>query len=240
MAEEKQEEKPRGSCLGKLISLITFGGVLGLGAAVFFMAQPQDLSDIKGVGSTTTLSGGKARDLREVLKNSVSRGYPLTLTEEEINLYLKQTLAAKQGGGLDKMVKIEGLRVRLEEERAEIIIERTIMGRPMTVSMYVRVIQELDVQGRTKTSVLRDGGAFFPDLPRLEKLVKGGRFGKLVVPQGFLLLVLKPYEELAKIYESELQQAFEEMSRISIAKGKLVLDPQAGGGSALPQPGEEF
>lgn len=239
MAEEKQE-KLRGSCLGKLVSLFTFAGVAGLGAAVFFIAQPQDLSDIKGIGPASALNGGKARDLREVLKNSVSRGYPLTLTEEEINLYLKQTLAAKQGGGLEKLVNIDRVCVRLEEERAEVIIERSIMGRPVTVSMYYRILQEIDMNGSTKTSVVRDGGHFFPDLPRLERLTKGGRFGKLVVPQGFLILVLPSFEKLAPVYRLELEQAFEEMSRITISKGKLVLDPRADGGSALPPAGGTF
>lgn len=239
MAEEKQE-KPRGSCLGKLVTLFTFAGVLGLGAAVFFIAQPQDLSDLKGTGPADPVNGGKTRDLREVLKNAVNRGYELTLTEEEINRYLQQTLAAKQGGGLEKLVNIEGVRVRLEDERAEIIIERSIMGRPMTVSMFVRVVQELDVQGRTKTLIMREGGAYFPQLPRLERLAKGGRFGKLVVPQGFLLAVLPSFEKLAKVYEYELQQGFEEMSRITVADGKLILDPRADGGSALPEAGGTF
>lgn len=239
MAEEKQE-KPRGSCLGKLVSLFTFAGVAGLGAAVFFIFQPQDLSDLKGLNPASALNGGKARDLREVLKNSVNRGYPLTLTEEEINLYLGQTLKAKQGGGLDKLVNIDRVCVRLEEERAEVIIERSIMGRPVTVSMFYRILQEIDMNNSTKTSVVRDGGQFFPDLPRLERLTKGGRFGKLVVPQGFLILVLPSFEKLAPVYRLELEQAFEEMSRITISKGKLVLDPRADGGSALPQGGGTF
>ena len=239
MAEEKQE-KPRGSCLGKLVALISFAGVAGLGAAGFFISPPQDLSDLKGTGPATALNGARARDLKEVLKNAVDRGYPLTLTEEEINLYLKQSLAAKQGGLLEESVKIEGVRVRLEEGRAEIIIERSVMGRPMTVSMYVRVVQELDIQGRTKTMVMRDGGQYFPQLQRSERLVKGGRFGKLVVPQGFLILVLPSYRKLAEAYQYELQQGFEEMSRITLADGKLILDPRADGGSALPRAGETF
>ena len=239
MAEEKQE-KPRGSCLGKLVALVSFAGVAGLGAAVFFISQPQDLSDLKGTGPATALNGARARDLKEVLKNAVDRSYPLTLTEEEINLYLKLSLAAKQGGLLEESVKIEGVRVRLEEGRAEIIIERSVMGRPVTVSMYVRIVQEIDVQGRTKTLVMRDGGQYFPQLQRSERLVKGGRFGKLVVPQGFLILVLPSYQKLAKAYAYELEQGFQEMSRITLADGKLILDPRADGGSALPRAGETF
>lgn len=240
MAEEKQE-KPRGSCLGKLVSLLTFAGVAGLGAAVFFVAKPQDLSDIKGRGPAAGLHGGKARNLKAVIDNAVQRGYPLTLTEEDINLYLKETLVAKQEGRAAESVKIEGVWVRLEDDLAELVIERSIKGRPCTVSMYFRVVQELDVQGRTVTSVERHGGPLVPALPRLAWLTKGGRFGSLPVSQGYLrLLVLSSYEKLAKVYEHELHMAFEEMSRIRIEEGKLVLDPRAGGGSALPVPGGTF
>ncbi len=109
MADE-EKLKPKGSCLGKLVALVAFAGVAGLGAAVFFMARPQELSDIKGIAGND-----KPRDLRAVLQSAVDRGYEVTLTEEEINLYLKQTLQAKQGGLLEKSVAFEGVRVRLEE-----------------------------------------------------------------------------------------------------------------------------
>lgn len=231
MAEE-EKLKPKGSCLGKLVALVALAGVAGLGAAVFFMAKPQDLSDIKGIAGTA-----KSRDLRAVLQSAVDRGYEVTLTEEEINLYLKQTLQAKQGGLLEKSVGFEGVRVRLEEGRAEVIMERSVMGYPMTVSMFVRVEQTLNMKGTTQTTVLRDGGPFLPELPRTERLVKGGRFGQLVVPQGFLLLVLPAYEKLAASYRKELELGFEEMSRITLADGKLVLDPRPEGDDILPVPG---
>ena len=191
MADEANV-KPKGSCLGKLVAMVAFAGVAGLGAAVFFMARPQDLSDLKPAAA-----GSRARDLKAVLGNAVERGYAVTLSEEEINLYLKQTLAARQGGLLEQAVRFEGVRVRLEDGRAEVIMERSVMGRPMTLSMFVRVEQTLDMKGSTQTTVLRDGGPFLPEVDRLAKLVKGGRFGQLVVPQGFLLLVLKVLLQLA-------------------------------------------
>src|SRR5688500_4219463 len=114
MADEKHETpKRRGSCLGKLVSLFSFAGVAGLGVAVWFVAQPQDMSDLKGTLPAPV--GTKARDLRVVLKNALNQSFPLSLTEEEINLYLKQSLAAKQGGFLEKFVTLEDVRVRLEE-----------------------------------------------------------------------------------------------------------------------------
>lgn len=227
--------KPKGSCLGKLVTLVALAGVAGLGVAVFFMARPQDLSDIKGIAGTA-----KSRDLRAVLQSAVDRGYEVTLTEEEINLYLKQTLLAKQGGLLEKAVAIDGVRVRLEEGRAEIIVQRSVMGQPLTLSMFVRVEQTLNMKGTPQTTVMRDGGPFLPQLPRTERLVKGGRFGQLVVPQGFLLLVLPAYEKLAALYRKELELGFEEMSRITMSDGKLVLDPRPDGGAELPGEGGSF
>lgn len=234
MAEEVKL-KPKGSCLGKLVTLVALAGVAGLGVAVFFMARPQDLSDIKGIAGTN-----KSRDLRAVLQSAVDRGYAVTLTEEEINLYLKQTLLAKQGGLLEKAVGFDGVRVRLEEGRAEIIMQRSVMGQPLTLSMFVRVEQTLNMQGTPQTTVMRDGGPFLPQLPRTERLVKGGRFGQLVVPQGFLLLVLPAYEKLAALYRKELELGFEEMSRITMSDGKLVLDPRPDGGAELPGEGGSF
>ena len=243
MADEKnQSPKSRSSCLGKLVSLFTFAGVAGLGVAVWFIAQPQDLGDIKGT-SPVAASGAKARDLRVVLRNAVNQSFPLSLTEEEINLYIKQSLAPKQGGLLEKFVTIEDVRVRLEKDRAEVIIVRSVMGRPMTVSMYYRVEQMIELNDRAVTNVIRNGGTYFPQMPEspiAQKLLKGGRFGQLVVPQGFSHLVLPSFEKLAGIYKSELSNAFEEMARITIDDGKLVLDPRPDGGSALPGPSGTF
>ncbi len=242
MADEKQESpKRRGSCLGKLVSLFTFAGVAGLGVAVWFIFQPQDMSDIKG--TSPALSGTKARDLREVLKNAVNQNFPLSLTEEEINLYIKQSLAAKQGGLLEKFVTLDDVRVRLEKGRAEIIVVRSVMGRHLTISMYFRVEQVVGIDDREVTNIIRDGGTYFPqmpDSPIAQRLLKGGRFGQLVVPQGFSHLVLPSFAKLADVYKTELSSAFEEMARITIEDGTLVLDPRPDGGSALPGPSGTF
>lgn len=235
MADEVMLE-PKGSCLGKLVTLVAMAGVAGLAAALYFVGQPQDLSDLK-----SSVPGKPARNLRTVLQTAVDRSYPVPLTEDEINLYLKQTLKAKQGGLLGEVVRLDGVRVRLEEDRAEIVIERTAMGYPLTLSMYVRVEQTLDMNGKPSTSILRDGGPMLPQAPRLERLVKGGRFGKLVVPQGFLLLVLPSFEKLAALYREELRLGFEEMSRVRITEGKLLLDPRPeGDASDLPGPEGAF
>ncbi len=243
MAEEKQDPpKRRGSCLGKLVTLLTFAGVAGLGVAVWFIAQPQDLSDLKKVTVDPNVRPVLDKRLKEALADPERYKNGLTVTEEDINLYLKQTLSAKQGGLLGEWVKLEDVRVRLEKDRAELILVRSIMGRPMTLSMYFRVVQTAEVNDTSTTHIIRDGGTFFPQVPDTllaEKVVKGGRFGQLVVPQGFLILILPSINKLADAYHSELHDGFEEMVRIQIEEGKLVLDPRPGG-SALPRAGESF
>ncbi len=47
-----------------------------------------------------------------------------------------------------------------------------------------------------------------------------------MVPQGFLLLVMPAYENLAALFREELHLAFEEMARIKIERHRLVLDPR--------------
>ena len=51
--------------------------------------------------------------MKAVLKNAIDRGYPVTLTETEINQWLGRTLATKQGGLLAGQVSLDRVWVRL-------------------------------------------------------------------------------------------------------------------------------
>jgi len=244
-AEEKQDPpKPRGSCLRKLLSLFTFAAMAGLGVAVFYIVQPQDLSDIKKVTAAPSARPIMAERLKQAINEPERYTSGLSITEEEINQFLEQTLVAKQGGALEKWVTLDSVRVRIEKDRAEIILVRSVFGKPMTTSMYFRVEQIVELNDRPTTLVHRDGGTFFPQIPDTvlaQKVVKGGRFGQLVVPQGFLrALALPPFERLAEVYKTELELAFSQMARIHFEEGKLVLDPRPDGGSALPHAGGSF
>lgn len=233
MGEKKEAPpKPKGGCLSKLATLVVFVGLIGLGAAIYFIAQPQDLSDIAGRGPAAV--GKESRNLKAVLKNATEGGYPLKLTEEEINLYLRDTLAFKQDGALAEWVKLEGVMVRLEDGRAEVIMERSIMGYPMTVSMYLRVEQTEKPDGGIQTRIFRNGGLYQEWLP---KPAVGGRFGQLPVPEGFLLTVMPAFQKLAQIYREPVPAGsmlrrkpvkeidfIEDMARIAIEDGQLVLD----------------
>ena len=222
MADSKKTKAPKsgGGCFSKLLLLILLAAAVALGSAVFFVVQPQDLTDIGGYGPVPV--AGPERDMKAVLKNAITRSYPLTLSEAEINQWLARTVETKQGGFLAEKVTLNHLWVRLEQGRAELIMERHFLGHPFTVSMYLQ-IQRMEGPKGVITEILRHGGPYHPDFPDPPQ---GGRFGKLVVPQGFLLLVMPAYEKLAALFPEEIQLAFSEMNRIQFEKGKLVLDPR--------------
>lgn len=212
--------KSRGGCLGKLFILILLVAACGLGAAVFYIAQPQDLSDIGGYGPASKVP--PARDMKVVLQNSIDRGYPVTLTETEINHWIGRVLATKQGGLLADQVSLECVWVRLGNGVAEVVMERKFMGHPFTVSMFLQVEQLQGPKG-VRTEVLMHGGPYHESLP---KPSRGGRFGKLIVPQGFLVLVLPSYQKLANAFREEIHLGFEEMVHIKIEENRLVLNPR--------------
>lgn len=222
--------KSRGGCLNLLVVLFLLLMAGGIGVGVFFIAQPQDLTD---VGGYNTIEKAAPRDMKTVLKNSLDRGFQVTLTEKELNQWIGSTLKASQGGMLGSQVSFERVWVRLDDGRAEIIMERRIMGMAFTVSMFLKIEQMIGAKGG-HTEVKMDGGTYHENIPYPPM---GGRFGKLVVPQGFLMLVKPAYEKLAPLFKDEIHLAFEEMARVKIEKDRLVLDPReaAGEASGLPK-----
>ena len=220
--------KSGGGCFSVIIVLVLLVAAAGLGAAVFFVAQPQDLADLSISAKTA-----QVRDMKVVLKNSIDRGFPVTLTEGEINNWLGRTLITKQGGMLASQISLERVWVRLEDGFAEVIMERKFMNQPFTVSMFLRVEKMEGAKGIV-TEVKLDGGPYHKDVPQPPR---GGRFGKLVVPQGFLILVMPAYEKLAALFPEEKNLGIEEMARIKIEKGRMILNSRAPAdtGSHLPQ-----
>jgi hypothetical protein len=209
-----------GGCFSKLLFLILLVAAVGLGTAVFLITRPQDLSDIGGYGPTAKPLA--EREMKAVLKNAIDRGFAVTLSEAEINQWLGRTLETRQGGILKEKITLDRVWVRLEEGRAEVIMERRFLGKPFTTSMYLQA-ERMEGEKGPFTEVRLHGGSYHPDFPNPPR---GGRFGKLVVPQGFLILVMPAYQKLAEVFSEEIQLGFRDMSRVSIEKGKLVLDPR--------------
>lgn len=217
MSDAKQR-KSGGGCLSKLLFLPLMAAVIGLGAAMWYVAQPQDLTDLES-GAQAAASN---RELKDVLQSSIDRGFPVSLSEGEINHWLGRTLISKQEGFLAEKITLDRIWVRLEDERAEVIMQRGFWGHPFTVSMFIQLEKMEDASGK-KLDIRPQGGPYHPDLPHPPK---GGRFGQLVVPQGFLHLILPAYLKLAAVFSDETDLAFSRMSQVSIQKSRLVLDPR--------------
>jgi hypothetical protein len=224
MADDDEPKKIRkkGGCLGKLMGLLVLGVIAGLGAALYYISLPQDLSDIGGYAPISTTPASPPRDMRAVLEKSLEGEYSVTLSETELNHWLARELALKQGGELAEWVKLNRVWVRLREGVAEVIIERDVAGYPLTTSMFLQVEQTETAQG-VSTQIHLHGGGFHEMAPRP---TRGGRFGQLTVPQGFLIMVMPDFQKLAEVFETEIDLGFQRMTRIRIEDKRLMLDPK--------------
>jgi len=230
MSDDGKKGKRKGGCISRLATLFAFLGLAALAAALYFIAQPQDTSDIEGVGPGAV--GKRVRDLKVVLEKSREDGYPVTLSEEEINLYLRETLESKQGGLLADQVSLDEVMVRLEEGKAEVVLVRRVAGRPFTVSLFVQADSYELPDGTIQREISMSGGPYHDTIPR--PLI-GGRFGRIQVPQGFIrFLTLESFSRLASVYRDPSSKEpaleldlIEDMSRIEIHEGRLELDPRA-------------
>lgn len=204
----------------RLISSLLLLMTLGLGLALIFIVQAQDLSDVEG-HSEAELSSS-SRDVAEVLRKSLEGQYSVVITEEEINQMIGDTLEIKQGGVLASIVSMKSVAIRLEDGYAEVIVARDISGVDFTSSIFIQLEQVEDNKG-IKTQVHLHGGAFNESFPSFKR---GGKFGKMTVPQGFLMMLMPEFEKLAKVLEPEINLSFRDMARFEIQEGRLLLDPK--------------
>ena len=214
------QPRSSGGCFSKLVFLLLILPVALVAAAIYFIAQPQDLSDVGGYNPP--VGTPPARDIKAVLQNAVNRDTPVTLSEIELNLWLAKSLVTRQGGELADKVSLDRVWIRLEQGYAELVMERKVMGKPFTLSTYLQVDRVEGPDGPNAELQLH-GGPYFKDYPILKR---GGRFGKVEVPQGFLLLVLPGLKNLAKAFPEEIDIGFKTIARSKIEKGRITFDPR--------------
>lgn len=211
-------KRPRDIPRAGLFLVFLIISTLSWGLVQVFRAQ--DLSDLVVVQDPSS-SAAPVRDLKAVFSQSISGSYPLRLTEAEINGYFARTLVAEQKGWLAGLVTLEKVLVRLEKERAELIMVRRAAGLTLTSSIFLKLEQTESSDGALVTHVDIDGGP----MPVLPFVRQGGRFGRLLLPQGFMLFVRPSYIALAEAFPEEIRLGIEEMARIKIEDGVLELDP---------------
>jgi hypothetical protein len=193
--------------------------ILALLGCLVQMSRPQDLSDLEVAADDAT---APVRNLTAVFSQAIAGSYPLRLTEAEINRYFAKTLVAEQQGLLANAVHLEKILVRLEQDRAELIMVRRIGSFAFTSSMFLKLEQTESTEGGLVTHIDIDGGA----MPGIPFLRQGGRFGRLLLPQGFMIFVRSSYIALADAFPEEIRLGFEEMARVKIEDGIIELDPR--------------
>lgn len=205
---------PQCSRLRRLVHAATIAAAVLILAALCLCLIPQHLDDL----SFNDADGNPPRDLRQALERSLKRGEPVVFTQEEINRWLAHEQAAQAQAGPVGMTATDRIVVRLLDGQAELVMRRRMLGVPMTVSMFVRIERRADGSKQAHLHGGRYAGW-------LSHPLRGGRFGRLTVPQGFLVLVLPAFSRTARSLEDEIRLAFEDMSVIRIEPGRLVLDP---------------
>ena len=211
-----------GGCIGKLLGLFVFAVYAGVGAALYYISLPQDMSDIGGSSPSLTKPASPPRDIQMVLEKSIEGDYSVQISETELNQWLARELKLKQGGELAQWVTLKRVCVRLREGVAELIIERDIAGHALTTSMFLQVEQTETAKGISTEIHLHGGG--FHEMAAIP--ARGGRFGQLTIPQGFLILVMPDFKKIADLFGTEIDLGFQRMARIKIKDKRLMLDPK--------------
>lgn len=150
--------------------------------------MPQDLSDIAGYGDTEP-----ARDLEAVIRNA--NGGSVTITEAEINRYLRQTCRMRQPGIFSIITHCQGVAVRLHNGYAEVVFDR-ILGANMhqTTAVYLTFNQELKHGIPELNAELRGGDS------GINPMFNGGSIGSIALPHRYVRMLRPALDSLLSCY----------------------------------------
>lgn len=180
-----------------LATVLFMGFIILLVTTIVRMWEPQPLRDIAGY-----TDNGAARDLSLLIQNA--QGNPVTITEGELNRYLRDTCRLRQTGIFSIIAQAQGVAVRIHDGYAELVIDR-ILGANMhqTTAVNLTFHQE-NKHGRPVLSIEFRGGS-----PILGRMPRGGRIGQVAIPQKHIQM-LKPALETLLVCYPDIINAFEE------------------------------
>lgn len=183
--------------LTHLLLLISLSGLTG---AAWVGHRMPDLSAVAGADGSEPIA-----DIADALEQAeIKRSAPIEITEADLNRYLAATVAGSQKGRTAASFSFEKMLIDLEPGVARITLCWLARGHRTSTSLDLAV----SAVGANH---------------RIE-IVKGA-YGRLPVARGFLLPVLPAYRELATACDAEVKKLLS-MTKIQIAKDKLVLDPR--------------
>lgn len=178
---------------------------IALVAVLVRVYTPESLDDI--AGRDTGLEAPV--DLLEQVRSAVASGRVFECGEGAINQHVQTVLEGRESEGIDILAEFRGLWIRLREGGFDVVFEREVLGFRSTVSAQLRIV--------------RDEAGY-----RIE--ARGGKFGRLSVPPGFLRLIGEGLANAGRVFEPE-KEVLSLSSGLTITAGRLRLDPHQGAGS---------
>lgn len=182
-----------------LLQSLRLLAISALAGAAWVAHRPADLPDAPKAGS------GKNDDLIDMLRQTaIKRAAVVEISEAEINRHLAATLAGRLGGTFGSWVSFEGARIDLEPDTARLFLIWKLQGHLRTASVDLAISQ--------------DDSNFHVELLR-------GAYGHLEMPRGMMRPLYPALRSVADALDPEIRALFQ-MTKITIAKDKLVLDPR--------------
>lgn len=182
-----------------LLQTLRLLGISLLAGATWVAHRPADLPQV------AVPKPAKADDLIDNMRQTtIKRAAVMEISEADINRHLATTLSGKIPGMLGERVSFEGARLDLEPESARLILIWKIQGHIRTASVDLAISRD---EKDFRVEVLR------------------GAYGHLQLPRGMMRPLQPSLQALAEALDVEIRALFL-MTRITIAKDKLVLDPR--------------
>ncbi len=182
-----------------LLQTLRLLGISALAGAMWVAHRPAELP------ISPTANTAKADDMLDMLRQTaIKRAAVVELSEAEINRHLATTLTSKVAIIFGNWIAFEGARIDLEPDRARLFLIWKLKGLTRTASVDL--------------AITRDENNFHVELLR-------GAYGHLDLPRGMMRPLYPALQSIADSLDPEIKALFQ-MTKITIAKDKLVLDPR--------------
>lgn len=184
-----------------LVHLLLLISLSGLTGAAIVGHRTADLGGVKGAESASST----LIDIPDLLgQATIKRSAPVEISEADLNRYLAATVSGGQTGRTSALAAFDRVLVDLEPGVARVTLCWLVKGHRTTASVDLR-------------TTVRSG------LHSAE--IVSGAYGRMPVARGFLSPIMPAYAALTKTCGPEIKLILS-MTKIQIAKDKLVLDPR--------------
>lgn len=182
-----------------LLQILRLLAISALAGAAWVAHRPAALPSVPAAANA------KADDMLDTLRQAtIKRAAVMVISEEELNRHLASTMTSRVQGPFGSWVLFDGVRVELEQDMARVFLVWKIKGHVRTVSVDL--------------AISRDDENYHVELLR-------GAYGHLDMPRGMMRPLYPALRSVADSLNPEIRVLFQ-MTKITIAKDKLVLDPR--------------